>query len=564
MSHFYLDPLIQFVANRTGIQINAQHLDGLQRFVERRMKSLGLSSVDRYCDLCAQGEGRSGASGGGTDSVGQQEWKYLVDYLTVGESYFFRDERQFSLLRRHIFPEIIQQKRQAHLVSRTCSKLSMRVWSAGCSTGEEVYSLAAMLQDLIPDWSSWDIQVIGTDINLDAIEKARTGLYGNWSFRQPNSEFKQQHMTWSRQGWQVNDGLKKMTRFYGLNLVTDPFPDQRYSLCDVDLIICRNVFIYFRKSAIAQVLRKFYASLAPQRYLVTGHTELQGQDIGHFKIISFPESVVYQRVAGHGVTYPSATMASSRPKQDSRAASVTRLPSSRLLYAPGLTTDTPVTPPANLSNHSEPSESSEPSEPANHAAALPAAPLPAAPLPAATDNKRKLITPSTSASTRRLTQKLAKKLTHQPQSKSQSSNGAIAPTEAPTEALYRTYLITAREHANLGQYDQAEAICQQAIQIQPFSIEPYYILTHIAEEQGQVDRAKTWLKRIIYLEPHYVPAYLELAIIYEQEANLRRSTKYFQSALALLRQLPPDSELDFQGRATVAELIRLIEQHGVF
>jgi hypothetical protein len=72
------------------------------------------------------------------------------------------------------------------------------------------------------------------------------------------------------------------------------------------------------------------------------------------------------------------------------------------------------------------------------------------------------------------------------------------------------------------------------------------------------------LKRIIYLEPHYVPAYLELAIIYEQEANLRRSTKYFQSALALLRQLPPDGELDFQGRATVAELIRLIEQHGVF
>src|SRR6185369_9731239 len=101
-------------------------------------------------------------------------WRDLVCDLTIGESYFFRDQGQMALLRDHLLPE---------LIARNASSRCLRLWSAGCSTGEEPLTLAMLLDELLPQRASWKVTILGTDLNPAAIEKARSGTYGTWSFR---------------------------------------------------------------------------------------------------------------------------------------------------------------------------------------------------------------------------------------------------------------------------------------------------------------------------------------------------------------------------------------------
>ncbi len=221
-----------------------------------------------------------------------QEWQELVILFTNIESYFFRDQEQFSLLRNHIFPEIIKRKHN----NKT---KTIRICSSGCSSGEEPYSLAILLKELIPDLEQWNLMILGIDINQVALQKARTGIYSSWSFRKVDAEIKQRYFQIIDNEYHIDQQIKQMLKFQNLNLVKDPFPQQNSELREMDLIICRNVFIYFEASAIAKVLDKFYYTLQPLGYLITGHTELYSQNLSRFQTQVFPESLVYQRQAAN-------------------------------------------------------------------------------------------------------------------------------------------------------------------------------------------------------------------------------------------------------------------------
>lgn len=190
----------------------------------------------------------------------KEEIAVFAKYLTVGETYFFRDLRFYSLLETEILPSIIEKNRQTKRLS---------IWCAGCSTGEEPYSIAMLLSNLIPDIRSWDVTILGTDINPEFIQKANKGIYKSWSFRtiQENIKNKYFHVV-EDEIYEVVPELRQLVKFSFMNLL-----EKNVSMGPLDLIICTNVLIYFSKEQIQLVVEFFKNSLKDHGWLCVSPIE---------------------------------------------------------------------------------------------------------------------------------------------------------------------------------------------------------------------------------------------------------------------------------------------------
>lgn len=287
----FLDPFlkqafVRLIGDRTGLKIRDNDQTAFQEIILKRARNAGITSPENYYQFL---EVRTGKS--------LEEWKMLVSEITNIESFFFRDKGQFKLLRNYILPDIIQ---------RQAKDKTLRICSAGCSTGEEPYSLAILLKELMPDLQDWTITILGVDINEVALTRARRGIYRSWSFRGVTSEIKQKFFQEVQDDYHIDPVIRNMVTFQKVNLFKDPFSELRSAIEDIDLIICRNVFIYFNESAIKAVLNKFYEALVPSGYLLVGHAELHSQNPTRFQIKMFEESVTYQRPIKDGI-YPKST-----------------------------------------------------------------------------------------------------------------------------------------------------------------------------------------------------------------------------------------------------------------
>jgi chemotaxis protein methyltransferase CheR len=190
----------------------------------------------------------------------------LAECLTVGETYFFRDPALFDGLARDILEPIIQARRSG--------TRHLRLWSAGCSTGEEPYSLAMLLATLLPDWRDWNICILATDLNAAALAKAQAGIYGRWSLRDTIPNAARPYLRALGDGrHEVDPALRRLVRFAPLNLVLSGYPAAANGTTAMDLILCRNVLIYFERARAQQVLRRLGQSLSHEGWLVTGSVE---------------------------------------------------------------------------------------------------------------------------------------------------------------------------------------------------------------------------------------------------------------------------------------------------
>ena len=205
---------------------------------------------------------------------------------TSGETYFFRDHGQFDLLRLRLLPELIERRRNTK---------ALRLWSAGCASGEEAYSLAMLVDMLLPERDGWDILILGSDINQTALTKARRGRYGQWSFRMVPPALQQRYFRSLGDEWALDERIRRMVTFLAGDLIGEPSAGEEWQ--DMDLILCRNVFIYFAVNTVTTVADKLAAALSEGGYLLTGHTELIGHRVQDLRSRLFTEGVVYQRVA---------------------------------------------------------------------------------------------------------------------------------------------------------------------------------------------------------------------------------------------------------------------------
>jgi|JI91814CRNA_FD_contig_81_744112_length_4278_multi_3_in_0_out_0_1 chemotaxis protein methyltransferase CheR len=527
MNEILLQKFIDLISQYTGLQIRPQDRQLFSQKLGVRMKSIKMSKPEKYYDLLEYPSPQS-----------QKEWRELILQLTVTESYFLRDKGQFEILQKIILPELIQTKKIAFQTLGIPK--SIRLWSAGCSTGEEPYSLAMLVKELLPDWPEWNLLILGTDINEEVMEKARKGIYSDWSFRQVDSVIKNQHFVHKKNEWYISDDLRNMVKFRSNNLIQDPFPNFTDEIYNMDLIICRNVFVYFDTISIAKVINKFYHTLRLGGYLITGHAELHGQHIEYFQTKVFPESVVYQRTEAHlGEVSRVRKALSSLDEMD--------------LFAPGenlLPLDSPLDshPPEQkilaLNNSSQNSNTRSNIYPEKKLNKVP----PIANLAAGDIAHKKefiLWEEAQHLFTNKAYREVLKKL---------DELLKLSPRH------FEAYYLQAQVYANIGEYHQANECCQQAIKLNPLSEFPYYLLAHIAEEKGELEQAKKIFKRIIYLDHTALSAYFKLGDIYARELDITRSQKMYKIAWDIVQKLPPDSVLGYPSHLKVREMLNYLEK----
>lgn len=540
MNEALIHCFIQLISKNTGLHIREEDKNTLTKKIWLRIKSLRiLNPEDYYLFLEANNESKTLQHKLGNWSA-EQEWKELVCLLTTGESYFFRDQGQFSLLRNKIFPEIIARKLQNSEVTGN-QKKSLRVWSAGCSTGEEPYSLAILIKELIPNLDNWNILVVGTDINYKAIEKAKQGIYNPWSFRLVDPHLQIDYFQQQQNEWQIDAQIRQMVKLQQGNLLTDNFPDHNTEIYDMDLILCRNVFVYFEHQAITTVVKKFYDTLVPGGYLMTAHTELYGQNMGEFQVNVLPESVIYQRRQSKQLE-PSDSVQSAVRKIDlykhyhSPNSQIFKSEIAKYQDNPAVIKEFPHQ--TKSSNH-------------EHFYAT-------SPIAKPTEQVTKNVSVSKNQNSSINLMKEAEML-FQEEDYVQAINKAEQVIACHAKHFAAHYLL-AQAYANLGQHNQAVYYCQKAIAIDSLAVQPYHLLAHIAEEKQDLEKAKIFLKTIIYLSPSFVSAYLELASIYEKEGNSIRAKKMLATALELLNQLPSSAMVEQQSSVTVGELVEYVKK----
>ncbi|MBD2519420.1 hypothetical protein H6G93_31555 [Nostoc sp. FACHB-973] len=529
---FSLSQMVDLIADTFGIQIKPQYQDTLKKNLLTRIRALGLCSLnDYYQFLVATNQLIPSAT----------EWQELISLLTVTETYFFRDQGQMSLLKNQLLPELIERKTvlsltQCNAANGKFHRPTLRLWSAGCSTGEEAYSLAILVKELIPDNQAWDILILGTDINQSAIALAQQGIYSDWSFRTTTPEIKNRYFRSHKKGWKIDPAIQAMVTFQPGNLMQDNFPAYASRIHDFDLIICRNVFIYFDFNAIAQIIDKFYCSLTPGGFLLTGHTELQGQKTEPFQVKNFPQSAVYQRHISLNKqsnvlnTITPAAIESRETEIFSPSLNMVPLTKLSVEVSRGRT-EAREEKLLNINNSlPSPASRADPNHPS---------------LPSLEKGF------DVSANTQTLLDAAKESLIQEAYADAiQIAQQLIA--LAPQH--FQAYCLMAEAYANFGDYSQANLACQQALQISPLALEPYHLLAQIAEEQGDRDSAKLFLKRIIYLAPNSVNAHLELGSIYEREGNEKQAQKTWRSLLEILENLPQDQAIDDSSQKTTAEL----------
>ena len=214
----------------------------------------------------------------------------LAGHLTTGETYFFRDPAVFEALASQVLPALVQEKRGG--------AKRLRIWSAGCCTGEEAYSIAIALRRAIPDLDDWQITLLATDINPRFLRLAAIGVYGKWSFRGVPEETRAAYFRPTPEGrFELLPSVRKMVTFACLNLVEDVYPSLATNTNAMDLIFCRNVLMYFSGEQMRKAVANLRRSLVEGGRLAVSATEASQDVFAAFVPAGIPGISLYRKDA---------------------------------------------------------------------------------------------------------------------------------------------------------------------------------------------------------------------------------------------------------------------------
>ncbi len=274
--HSLLPHFSEFLAQRIGLYFPPERGCDLLRGIEAAAREFGFQDAAACMQWLL------------STPLDRNRIEILACHLTVGETYFFRDPQIFEALKARILPVLIQFRRQ-------CGP-TLRIWSAGCATGEEAYSLAILVQRMIPDFRQWHITILGTDINPHALAKAESGSYGEWSFRNAPDWLKNGYFRPTEKGrYEIIPSVREMVTFAYLNLMEDSYPSLINNTNAMDIIFCRNVLMYFEPAPATQVVRRYCLSLVDGGWLVISPTEGYRIMTETMEMVNFPGAILYRK-----------------------------------------------------------------------------------------------------------------------------------------------------------------------------------------------------------------------------------------------------------------------------
>lgn len=272
--------LRDFIYNNCGIYFRLEKKYLIEDKILSRMEQLNIKSVTDYIYYLKYSN----------DS--DNEMNMLYDFITINETSFFRNEPQFNILKDEILPEIIKKNESSAFGSKI-----LRIWSAGCSSGEEPYTMSIVLNDYFENLdnagSKWYIDILATDISQSVLNKALKGIYSDYSLRTTDPKIIERCFNQiSSKEFEIKEKYKKTVKFKKLNLLdfgsTAVIPN-------LDIIFCRNVLIYFDLDSKKKVLEKFYDLLKPGGYLFLGHSESLHGITAVFKLVLFQKALSYKK-----------------------------------------------------------------------------------------------------------------------------------------------------------------------------------------------------------------------------------------------------------------------------
>lgn len=251
----------------------------LEKRLSRRLSVLRMDNFREYYHFLRYSRDRD------------QELSDIMDVLTTNETYFFREAFQLKAFTDEILPEIKAAKEKK-------GERELRIWSAGCSTGEEPYTIAMLLLDM-RCFQDWKVEIVGTDISHRVLQHARKAVYGRSSFRTTDERYVRRYFTDHDGAFRVADEVRKLVTISHLNL----FDENRIILLGkMDIVFCRNVIIYFDQTAKKRVIDTFYKSLRDGGYLLLGHAESLLNTSTAFALRHLKNDMVYQKPYPAGIT----------------------------------------------------------------------------------------------------------------------------------------------------------------------------------------------------------------------------------------------------------------------
>jgi chemotaxis protein methyltransferase CheR len=273
------EQVFDVIRARTGLRVQNGRVEDAARAVDDVLASESMTGID---DLLLALNG---------SLFTETLWQRLIQTITVGETYFFRDESQFDGLRTHILPQLIAERLKT-------GNRQLRLWSAGCASGEEPYSLAMLLHEIVPNIETWNISILGTDINSAFLKRARYGLYRAASFRGETPDYiRDRWFTVTDDSFQLDRAIREMVAFLPLNLASNTYPLSESFTLNMDLIVCRNVTIYFDDTRVREIVGRFHQALNDGGSLMVGHSELSTTLYREFSIRNFEKVIFYQKTA---------------------------------------------------------------------------------------------------------------------------------------------------------------------------------------------------------------------------------------------------------------------------
>ena len=278
----------------TGLAFYAERDETMTALIGGRLSELGLRDCSDYAQFLAGGV------------AGSAEMEALVAQLTIGETYFFRGKEQFAAIRDLILPEILERKQ---------SSMELRIWSAGCATGAEPYSLAIMLaRDLADRIAGWQISIHATDINRIFLAQAAEGKFRPSALRATSDEVKRACFSNDGRIWTIHPRYKQWISFHYLNLIDGDFSTPLTASTRFDLILCRSVLLYFTPQVRRRMIGQFHQSLGEEGWLVVGAAESDLESYKVFKAVNAVGAMLYQKSASpRGQREAAPQMASNTP-----------------------------------------------------------------------------------------------------------------------------------------------------------------------------------------------------------------------------------------------------------
>ena len=494
ISNELLGKFRDFVSERMGLYYNDANLLTLLKGVEKATNTFGYRDVK----TCIQQMLKI--------KWNEAEIQTLASYLTVGETYFFRHIEQYD----YFIDKILKKELLA-----SPNHKELKIWSAGCCTGEEAYTFAIMLKHNLPLLNrKLKVTIVGTDINPVYLAKAKEGLYSKHSFRKTPKNIVNKYFTkMDKMNYKLNSEIKEMVTFDYLNLGTDSYPLKKKNVYDFDVVFCRNVFIYFNEKTIEDVVSRMQKTLRKNGCFFVSPTETMMIPRSIFHAVRTDKLMIFKKTVSkqHKTLLPLKATKNLTDKKSSSASYKKAKPIEKIgrNAVKQKQFDQIKEKPISLENVMQSVDV------------------------LMKDGRYEALIPLIKDD---ILQKTKNK-----------------------QLLRYAYQMLTNVYVNIGEVEEAIKVCKKAIASDKLSPEMHYLHSTVLFNAGKRDEAIVALKKVLYLNNQHIMANFTLGNLYRNLGRRKNAEKYFKKTLSFLNILPKTQELYDSGGITAGNLINMVD-----